>query len=86
MMEEDKITVWLPAGYRVESAPTKPFLLETPYGSYRLSVVVEEAKVTVERTLVANAVRLPATEYDAWRNFYKEVSKADGAQVVLVGE
>ena len=81
--EEDKITITIPAGYNVESLPGEDFLLESAFGKFSLKTSQSEGVITIVRQLEILPVRLPAEEYNAWRDFYKEIAKMDGAKVVL---
>ncbi|MBI5917103.1 MAG: DUF3857 domain-containing protein, partial [Bacteroidetes bacterium] len=83
-VETDKVVFALPQGYEVESVPSGNLALETEFGSYSLKVVKEEGTLSVERRLEIKPVRLPAEKYNAWRDFYKEVARADGGKLVLV--
>jgi transglutaminase-like putative cysteine protease len=82
--EEDKITITLPADYNVESLPGEDFILESAFGKYSLKTSQSDGVITIERHLEILPVRLPAEEYNAWRDFYKEIARMDGAKVVLV--
>lgn len=84
--EEDRITISLPTGYRVESMPGEDFLLESPYGKYSLRATASEGVISIERRLEIRPCRLPAEEYGQWRDFQKEIAKADGAKLVLVNK
>ena len=75
---------FLPAGYKVESLPFADKKLESPFGQYEVKVQQEAGKVLVKRRLQVEAVDLPASEYGAFSNFYREVAKWDAAKMVLV--
>ena len=82
--EEDRIQLNVPEGYTVESMPGEDFSLESAFGSYQLKVRQEGSQLTFVRRLEIRPVRLPAGEYQALRDFCKEIVKADGAKLVLV--
>jgi hypothetical protein len=82
--ETDEITITIPDGYQVETMPSEPFSLATPYGTYLLKLSELDGLIKVVRNLEIMPVRCPAAEYNAWRDFHKEVAKADGLKLVLV--
>lgn len=84
-VEEDIVTMRIPEGFTAESIPNENFVLERPFGTYSMQVKVENGTVTMNRRLEMRPVKLPASEYNAWRDFHKEVAKADGVKLVLVG-
>jgi Domain of Unknown Function with PDB structure (DUF3857) len=79
----DTMILHLPAGYRPESVPSSK-KMETAFGSYELSVQVQENTLTVIRHAVLHPVEVPAARYNEVRQFYTDLSKADAAQLVLV--
>ncbi len=84
LSETDEISITIPEDYQVESMPNEPFSLATPYGTYYLKVSQQDGLIKVERNLEIIPFRCPASEYKAWRDFYKEVAKGDGLKLVLV--
>jgi hypothetical protein len=82
--EHDRISISLPGGYTVGSMPMEDVSLTSEFGVYSLKVTKGENAITFERYLEILPVRLPATSYNAWRDFYKEIAKADAAKLVLV--
>lgn len=85
-VQESELSFALPAGYKVESLPFADKKLESPFGNYEVKVQQEGSKVLVKRRLQIEAVDLPASEYTAFSNFYREVAKWDAAKMVLVSE
>lgn len=83
-MEEDRIEMKLPEGYSLESIPNENVLHESVFGNYSLKVNQTESMVIIQRHLEIRPVRLPAEEYNALRNYFKEIAKTDGAKLVLV--
>jgi len=83
-MLEDDLTLVLPAGYEVESIPDESILLESEYGVYKSNITVEGSKLKYKRTLTMLPLSLPASAYEDFRNFRKEVAELDNAKLVLV--
>jgi len=85
-LEVDSITLLLPRGYKVESMPPEDLTLDSDYGHYRLNTVLAPGKIILERRFEKLPVSLPASDYNGWRDFFKEIAKADGIKIVLVAE
>ena len=66
--QEAHIKLQLPEGYRVESLP-KPLSLETPFGTYDLTIEEAEGSVQVKRSFMLNGEQQDASAYDAFREF-----------------
>ena len=76
-------TLQLPKGYHVESLPEAKEI-ESVFGTYRASVREVDGALVYERELVMRPSTRPASEYSDLRSFFRKVSKADKAKVVLV--
>lgn len=75
-----------PPGFTVEALPA-PVALETPFGRYDAVVSVEDDGTLVyRRRFEVTETKLPPDEYDAVRDFLRQVAQADRAQVVLVSQ
>ena len=83
--ERDRITFKLPEGYTIESLP-KPTTIVTEYGRYTTTFKEEVGQVIYERALDIVAQEIPAAAYQTLRDFLKDITKADNAKMVLVGE
>ena len=79
----DTVVLHLPAGYEVENVPS-PVNLESEFGSFEMRVEKIAEQVTVIRRVVRQPVSVPAERYEEVRQFYQQVLKADGTQMVLV--
>ena len=84
--EKDQITIQLPANYQIESIPDDNIALESPYGTYKMTIQKDEInhQLIYNRELVVNKVDSPATSYEEFRGFLKSVAKADKMKIVLV--
>ncbi len=84
--ERDSIVFHLPVGYKVESMPPNEKSLETDFGKYSLRIFQDQYVLTVIRELEVKATRIPAADYNKWRDFFKGVGKLDGGKLVLLGK
>lgn len=85
-VEQDTVLLHLPEGYTVESIPSENTSISTEFGSYSGQVIRQDRSLLFIRRLEILPVRLPADRYTEWRNFYRDVAKADGMKVVLVNK
>ncbi len=81
--ENDNIRISLPEGYQVESQPTATILF-SPFGTYALSFKLEANTLFVTRKLVLNNSIQPKEKATELITFFKSISKADNAKMVLV--
>ena len=79
---EDVVSLTLPEGYTVESLPESS-TISSPFGTLQTSVVFAGGKIDVVQTLTMNPGRFTAQEYDLYRTFAKDVTKAYSTRVVL---
>jgi hypothetical protein len=79
----DTINISIPRGYSVEALP-KNKVLETKFGKYAITYLVNNDKIVFTRFSERKSSRFPATDYASFANFYNEIYKADRSQVVLV--
>jgi hypothetical protein len=82
-LDTDTISYHLPANFSIEAAPPI-FALETSFGSYHASTVLNAGTLDYVRRLEIRERTLPASQYEAYRQFIADIVKADNAQVVLV--
>ncbi|MFQ5571613.1 MAG: DUF3857 domain-containing protein [Rhodothermales bacterium] len=83
-VDTDTIRYTLPEGVTVEAMP-ELVEAETSFGRYRAEVVLEaDGTLAYHRLLEITKATFPAEEYDAFRDFMRQISQADRAQVVLV--
>lgn len=80
----DTVILNLPAGFSVENMPPAKHI-ESEFGLYDLQTVkLDDAAVQVIRHVEMKPVSVPASRYNEVRQFFSDVTKADGAQMVLV--
>jgi hypothetical protein len=82
-LDTDTISYRLPSNFGIEAVPPT-FALETSFGSYHASTVLNEGTLEYVRRLEIREHALPASQYEAYRQFIADIVKADNAQVVLV--
>jgi transglutaminase-like putative cysteine protease len=85
-VELDTVVLQVPAGFRVENTPAETVAFGNEFGSYRASIRRADGRIVLERRLEVLPVRVPAARYADWRQFHKDVVRADNGKVVLVQE
>jgi hypothetical protein len=81
--EIDEVTITLPEGYKNESQFT-PIIIQSLFGSYSLSAVIENNKLLINRKLVINNQIQPKEKYTALVDFFKAITKADKSKIVFI--
>ena len=83
-IDVDEVEIKLPQDYKVESKPNNK-TIENKFGSYKTEVIVKDENTLIyKRKFVVKDGEFPKEDYDAFRNFYKEVNKQDNAKVALI--
>ncbi|MGS2763583.1 DUF3857 domain-containing protein [Sinomicrobium sp. M5D2P9] len=83
-LDKDEFTVHLPEGYEVEAIPGK-VSLQNHFGEYSMEVEqTDDDTLLYKRKLTIRKGAYPKEEYDAYRDFRKEVARADRSKVVLL--
>ncbi len=76
-------TIKIPEGYRLKKLP-KPLTIDTKYGKYRSELrLMDTNRLTYNRKLVVNSGRFPKEEYSDYRDFKRNVAKADNQKIIL---
>ena len=73
----------LPAGFEVDEMPDA-VKLETAFGNYSTSYVVQDGHLMFTRRLVVRAATIPVADYSKVRSFFERIRAAEGSPVVLV--
>lgn len=82
--ERDKSVYILPKNYEIEAIPDEA-KFQNEFANYSINYVVnEDGNLLLERELVINRKKLPPELYEDFRDFFKNVSKSDNTQLVLV--
>lgn len=79
---EDVVSLTLPEGYTVESLPASA-TISSPFGTLQTEVTFADGKIDVVQTLTMIPGRFTKEEYDLYRTFAKDVTKAYSTRVVL---
>ena len=82
-VDEDETIIEIPEGYKIEAMP-EGANIENKFGSYNTEITLENNKIAYKRKLFVNHGSYPNTDYDAYRNFRKEVAKKDNSKIVLI--
>jgi transglutaminase-like putative cysteine protease len=80
---KDTIEVQLPLGYKLENMPPAK-QIASEFGQFNFQATQQENIVRIVRWIEIRPISVPATRYNEVRQFYQDLSKADGAQIVLV--
>ena len=80
---QDTITFEIPENYIVEGVPHKELVIERDYASYDLKIEQVDRRLRYTRKLRMEAVVLPPEAFEDFRNFFKEVVKAEKMKIVL---
>jgi hypothetical protein len=81
-LDEDKYTIIPPEGYELSSLP-EPILIENKFGRYKVSFEQDSGNLIYHRELYVAEGRYKNTEYNAYRDFRREVSRNDNIKVLF---
>lgn len=83
-IDVDDVEIKLPVGYHIESSPEN-VVLETKFGSYKVEIIVKDnLTVQYKREFTVHDGNYLKEDYEAYREFCKEVNKNDNAKIVLI--
>ncbi len=82
--EHSTYTFKIPDGYEIESMPDPEVELKSDFATYSVKLEKQEEGLKYTRTFQVQPTRLPAEDYDKFREFFLEVSKMDNMKMVLV--
>nr|WP_299346148.1 DUF3857 domain-containing protein [Allomuricauda sp.] len=82
-MDKDTLEVEFPKEFRIESLPQKREL-KTKFGEYTIDFFEEDGKIKVRRKILVKAGTYSSTDYSAYRNFKRTITKIDNSKVVLI--
>ncbi|RMG18919.1 MAG: DUF3857 domain-containing protein [Planctomycetota bacterium] len=82
---EEEVVYELPPNLRVERLPP-PLRLERSFGRYELEYVQEGARVRLRRRLHFTAPRVATRDYPAFRDFLRDIERAEAERPVLRSE
>lgn len=80
----DEVVIKLPLDFKIESAP-KNVEIENKFGSYKAEIeTIDENTVIYKREFILNDGEFPKEDYEAFREFYKDVSIQDNSKIALI--
>ncbi len=83
--EQDTYTFKIPEGYEIENTPQSAAEVKSDFASYSVKIEKQaDGSLTYHRTFQIRPTRMPAEDYDKFREFFLEVSKLDNMKMVLV--
>jgi hypothetical protein len=82
-MEQDEVTLHLPAGFQVESVPEKAHATLPAMAGYASGTKADGQTITFARNYVMVNVLYSAAEYDKLKGFFDDVTNKDRAQAIL---
>ncbi len=84
-LDEDEFLVRIPENYTIESFPESKDI-ETNYGKYSISLELQEGKKSIlyKRSLLIKKGMYPKEAYADYRDFRKQVARAENSKIVLV--
>ena len=80
--EIDKITISLPAGYRLEALPSE-VSDETPFAAFQAKRTSDAGVVRLERQALMNGYYFTVQSYGALREYFRKLRQSDAENVVL---
>jgi len=80
----DDFEIHLPEDYKIESLPNN-VTIENKFGHYSFEITaISENTIRYNRQFVVYDGEFPKEDYEAFRNFYKEVNKLDNSKIALI--
>ncbi|PKQ46474.1 DUF3857 domain-containing protein [Confluentibacter flavum] len=80
----DEVEITLPSDYKIEAMPNN-VSIENKFGNYGVEIEKrDEHTLIYKRQFVVNDGEFPKEDYEAFRDFFIEVSKQDNTKVVLI--
>lgn len=81
--DEDEYDVQLPEGVVVDYVP-EPIIHNTQFGTYTLQITQKQNGIHLKRSMLLKAGTYPKEDYDAIRNFFRSIKKADNQKVIVI--
>ncbi len=78
----DSITYHIPAGYKVDQIPKDQYITSA-FGNFSMQVIPSDQSFCYIRQLEMNQGTYPATDYEKFTGFFREIEKCDNAKFVL---
>ena len=81
-LDEDTFKIEIPKGYEVEALPEN-MTIKNKFGEYQFQISSSDNIITYKRRLFIKKGQYPNTDYKDYRDFRKQISKADNSKIVL---
>lgn len=80
----DEVEIELPTDFKIESIP-KNISIENKFGSYKTEIEKKSENTLVyKREFIVRDGEFPKEDYNAFRDFYKEVLRQDNSKIALI--
>ena len=81
-LDEDIFKVEIPEGFEIEALPEN-IEIKNKFGEYHFEISTSDNIITYKRKLFLKKGQYPNTDYKNYRDFRKQISKADNSKIVL---
>jgi len=81
-LDEDVFKIEIPKGFEIEAIPEN-IDIKNKFGEYHFEISTSDNVVTYKRKLLLKKGQYPNTDYKNYRDFRKQISKADNSKIVL---
>ncbi|WP_417871162.1 DUF3857 domain-containing protein [Winogradskyella sp.] len=81
-LDEDVFKVEIPEGFEIEALPEN-IEIKNKFGEYHFEISTSDNIITYKRKLFLKKGQYPNTDYKNYRDFRKQISKADNSKIVL---
>lgn len=83
-LDEDVFSFFLPDGYTIEAMPQN-IKLKTKFGTYTATIEkLSDTEIKYSRSFLFRKGTYPKEDYNAFRNFLKDIAKYDNSKIVLI--
>ena len=80
----DEIEIVIPSGFTIDTKPEN-FEISEKFGNYKFELItIDKTKLIYKRTLSIKKGNWDKNEYDNYRIFKEQISKADNSKIVIV--
>lgn len=81
--DEDEVEIEIPNGYVVEAKPNN-VQISDKFGTYKMEIEINANKILFNRSYLLKNGSYPKEEYEKFRNFLEQISKADNSKVIFI--
>jgi len=80
--DTDEVKVVLPKGWEAQALP-EAISMQTPFGDYNAEVTLTDGTLVYKRILIRKKGSFSADQYKEYRDFLKDVARADNRKIIL---